>query len=398
MTGPGSGGLGGLGSGGPGGDRPALTPPEVAPPAPQPTGSVRMAIGPEVVAVVLVSIAAGVMAFGIAVAARRILGWAVASAIVAALLAPFVDRLDRYLPRVVAILTGLLLVGVLAGSVTGGILADLGNQFDRLREEAPRAADELEDSDRFGEAATNFRLEERVDTVLDRLRDPTSGVASEKAASAAGAYLVGAVLTAFLLSSGPRIGEAALLQVGDPVRRERLRDLVRIGFNRGRSYVLFGLGKAAVAGLAGWALCYWQDVPAPIVVGVAVAALSIVPGFGILVGGGFALLLEAGLGTVEGVMWLGAAFVALQAADIVFVRQVVVPRSLSVGPAVVVIAVIVGFEIYGIGGALFGSVLAIFAIAMLDAAGGVIEAAEAADEEAAAAAATAATHLPPELG
>jgi predicted PurR-regulated permease PerM len=177
---------------------------------------------------------------------------------------------------------------------------------------------------------------------------------------------------------------------------------VRIGFARGRSYVLYGLGKAAVAGLIGWALCYWQDVPAPIVVGVAVAALSIVPGFGIVVGGGFALLLEAGLGTVEGVVWLGVAFTALQAADIVFVRRVVVPRSLSVGPAVVVIAVIVGFEIYGVGAAMFGAILAIFAIAMLDAAGGVIEAAEAEDEEAAAAAAEAAaaidTGRPPELG
>ncbi|HEY8544448.1 MAG TPA: AI-2E family transporter, partial [Acidimicrobiales bacterium] len=290
MTGTGAGGATSAGGTSGGTERPALTPPEVAPPAPPPTGQVRMTIGPEVVAVVLVSIAVGVMAFGVAVAARRILGWALASAIVAALLAPLVDRLARYLPRVVAIITGLLLVGVVAGSVTGGILADLGNQFDRLRDEAPRAAAELERSDRFGELATNFRLEDRVDTVLDRLRDPTSGVASERAASAAGAYLVGAVLTAFLLSSGPRMGEAALAQIGDPVRRDRLREIVRIGFTRGRRYVLFALGKAAVAGGIGWALCYWQDVPAPIVLGVAVAALSIVPGFGILVAGGFALL------------------------------------------------------------------------------------------------------------
>ena len=359
-----------------------VTPPEVAPPGPPPTGAVRMSIGPEVVAVVLASVAVGVMAFGVAVAARRILGWAVAAAIVAALLEPFVERLDRYLPRVVAILTGLLLVGIVAGSVATGILADLGNQFDRLRDEAPRAAAELEESDRFGELARNFRLEERVDTVLDRLRDPTSGVASEKAASAAGAYLVGAVLTAFLLSSGPRMGEAALQQVADAGLRERLREVARTGFARGRTYVLYGLAKAAVVGLAGWALCYWQDVPAPIVLGVAVAALSVVPGFGILVAGVFAVLLEAGLGTVEGVVWLVVAFGVLQAADVIFTRRVVVPRSLTVGPAVVVIAVIVGFEVYGIGGALFAAVLAIFAIAMLDAAGGVVVAAEAEDAEA----------------
>lgn len=360
-----------------------VAPPEVVPPSTSPGGLVRMTIGPQVVGMVLGGIAVGTLAFGVAVASRRILGWAVAAAVVAALLEPFVERLDRYLPRVVAILSGLLLVGVVAGSVTTGILADLGNQFDRLRDEAPRAAVELEESDRFGELARNFRLEERVDTVLNRLRDPTSGVASEKAASAAGAYLVGAVLTAFLLSSGPKIGEAALLQVADPARRERLRDIVRLGFARGRSYVLYGLGKAAVAGVVAWGLCYWQDVPAPIVLGVAIAALSIVPGFGILVGGGFALLLEAGLGTVQGVVWLGLAFALLQALDVLFIRLVVVPRSLAVGPAVVVIAVIVGFEIYGIGGALFAAVLAIFAIAVVDATGGVIEAAEAEEAQAA---------------
>lgn len=343
-------------------------PPELVPPTPQPT-NVRMVIGPEVVTVVLVGIAAGLLAFGVASSARRILGWAVASAIVAALLAPFVERLDRYLPRVVAILAGLLMVGVVAGSVTGGILADLGNQFDRLREQAPEAAAELEDSKRFGEAARNFRLEERVDTVLDRLRDPTSGVASEKAASAAGAYVVSAVLTAFLLSSGPRMGEAALRQVADPQLRDRLRDIVRIGFTRGRSYVLFGLGKAAVAGFAGWAICYWQGVPAPIVLGVATAALSVIPGFGVLVAGVFALLLEAGLGSADGAIRVGVGFILLQVFDVLFTRRVVVPHTLTVGPAVVVIAVIVGFEVYGIGGALFAAVLAIFGIAMLDAAG-----------------------------
>lgn len=358
------------------------TPPELVSP-PTAMGNVRMMIGPEVVSVVLVGIAGGLLAFGVASSARRILGWAVASAVVAALLAPFVERLDRYLPRVLAILSGLLLVGVVAGSVTGGILADLGNQFDRLQEQAPEAAAKLESSDRFGEAATNFRLEERVDTVLDRLRDPTSGVASEKAASAAGAYVVSAVLTAFLLSSGPRMGEAALDQVGDPRLRERLRDVVRIGFARGRSYVLFGLGKAVVMGFAAWAICYWQSVPAPIVLGVATAALSVVPGFGVLVAGCFALLLEAGLGSADGAVRVGLGFIALEVFDVLFTRRVVVPRSLAVGPAVVVIAVIVGFEVYGIGGALFAAVLAIFGIAMLDAAG---EVGDADDADAAAAA------------
>jgi predicted PurR-regulated permease PerM len=333
------------------------------------TGVVRMTVGPQVVAVVLGGIAVGLLAFGVANAAHRVLGWALASAVTAALLEPLVRRLDRYLPRVVAIVAGLLLMGMLGGGVVTGILADLGNQFDRLRDDAPRAAEQLEESRRFGEAATDFRLAERVEELLDRLRDPTSGLASEAAASAAGAYLVSAVLTAFLLTSGPRFGQAALEQIRDPVRRHRVQQVVHRGFTRSRTYVLFAVGRAAVAGVATWGLCYWEDVPAPIVLGVAVAGLSVVPGFGIFVGGVFALLLEAGLGTQEGVLRLGVAFLALQVADAVYTRRVVVPRSLTVGPAAVVIAVILGFEVYGVGGALYAALLAIFGVALLDAAG-----------------------------
>jgi predicted PurR-regulated permease PerM len=336
---------------------------------PAPAATIQLAVGPQVVAVVLGAIAVGTMAFGVANAARRTLGWALASAVVAALLEPLVRALSRHVPRVVAILSGLFLVAGLAIGVATGVLADLGNQFDRLRDEAPRAASRLEDSDRFGEQATKFRLENRVDELLDRLRDPTSGLASEEAASAASAYLVGAVLTAFLLSSGPKIGRAALDQVSDPVRRQRAREIVEIGFTKGRVYVLFGLAQAAVVGVIAWAICYSEDVAAPIVVGVAVAALSVVPGFGILVGGSFGLLLEAGLGTADGVLRLAVAFVLLQIAQIVFTRRVVVPRSLSVGPAVIVISVIVGFEVYGIGGAIYAAILGIFGIAILDAAG-----------------------------
>jgi predicted PurR-regulated permease PerM len=341
----------------------------MATPPDAPPERVQMTVGPQVVAVVFLGIALGLVAFNVADAARRTLGWAVASAVVAALLDPFVRWLDQYIPRILAILAGLLGVGLLVGSVATGILADLGNQFDFLRERAPRAAERLEDSDRFGEAARNFRLEERVEDVLDGLRDPTSGLASEKSASAASAYLVCAVLTAFFLSSGAGAGEAALGQIRDPDTRDRVRHIFAKGFLRSRTYVLWAFGRAALAGFVTWAMCYAEDVPAPIVLGVAVAGLSVVPGFGIFFGGIFALLLEAGLGTFGGSARLAIGFLLLQIADVMIARRIVVPRSLSVGPAPIVVAVIVGFEVYGIGGAIYGAVLAIFGVALVDAAG-----------------------------
>jgi predicted PurR-regulated permease PerM len=40
----------------------------------------------------------------------------------------------------------------------------------------------------------------------------------------------------------------------------------------------------------------------------------------------------------------------------------------TVGPAPIVISMVVGFEIYGLGGALYSTALAVFAMALLDAA------------------------------
>src|SRR5688572_21867441 len=130
-------------------------------------------------AVVLGAAATATVAFGVASAARRTLGWAVACAVVASLVAPFVSMLHRLLPRALAVGLVLLVVGVAGISVAGGVLRDLDNQFDRLQREAPRAAAQLERSDRAGGLARDFRLEERVNELIERIRDPTSGLAAE---------------------------------------------------------------------------------------------------------------------------------------------------------------------------------------------------------------------------
>lgn len=333
-----------------------------------PRRTLRLTVGPEAMAVVLGAVAVATVAFGVATAARRILGWAVACAVVAALVAPFVSFLTRWLPRAVAVILVLLLVGVAGVSVAGGVLADLDNQFDRLEREAPRAAAQLERSDRGGQLARDFRLRERVNELINRLRDPTSGLAAE-VPSRASVYFLCAILTAFFVSWGPRWSRAAVKQLPDPGTQARVRDLVGKGFTRAQRYAMAAIGKAVLAGLAAWAMCRLEDVPATVVLAVTVGALSVVPGFGILVGSLPALMLEAGLGTGAGTLRLAAAFLVLQIVDGIVLRRVVAPRSLTVGPAAILLALVVGFEVYGVGGAYYAAALAVFGVALLDAAG-----------------------------
>lgn len=335
---------------------------------PAPERTLRVTVGPEAIAVVLAAIAFAVVAFEGATAASRTIGWAVACATVAALIEPLVAILDRCLPRALAIVTVLAFVAAAGVGVAGGVLADVDRQFDRLKVEAPRAAAELEDSERFGDVASDFRLEERVGEVLDRLSEPTSGLAAE-APSTTSTYLICAVLIAFFLSWGPKLGRATLAQLPDDERRQRVRAVAQDAFSRARRYAIGALARSAVAGLAAYGLCRWADVPAAAALAVAVTAFSVVPGFGIMVGALPALLLKAGLDPGSGALLMALAFVALQVADEVVLRRVVAPRSFTVGPAAIVIALVVGFEVYGVGGAFYGAGLAILGAAVLDAVG-----------------------------
>jgi predicted PurR-regulated permease PerM len=90
---------------------------------------------------------------------------------------------------------------------------------------------------------------------------------------------------------------------------------------------------------------------------------------GVVVGAFPAVLLEIGLGSTSGAVRLAIGVLLLQAAHAFLLRRVVSANSLVVGPAVIVITLVLGFEVYGVGGAYYGVALAIFGVAALDGVG-----------------------------
>jgi predicted PurR-regulated permease PerM len=273
------------------------------------------------------------------------------------------------MPRPAVVTLVFLLVAGGIGSLTFGVLHDLDNEVRKLKEAAPEAAAEIEDGDGFiASTARDIHLEDRVRTAVEDLEQPSSGVAAGVATSV-GAWVVGAVLTIFLLSWGPRLASAGLGQIADEDRRRRVAHVVRVAAGNGRRYVLGTLALALLSGAVATVVCTIENVPASIALGVTVAAGSVVPGAGIVLGALPAVLLEAGLGTGMGAVRLAVIFLALQLAHEVALRRFVISRSLVVGPAVVVIALVLGFEIYGVGGAYYGAALATFGVAALDAVG-----------------------------
>jgi predicted PurR-regulated permease PerM len=328
-----------------------------------------LAVGPAAVAVVLAGIAAGTIAFGIVTAARRTIGWAVACVVVAAVIEPVVARLDRHMPRVLATVITFLGIAVGVGLVVFGVFRDLDTQIERLKEAVPEAAAELEAGDGLlSEAARDLNLSQRAEDFVAGLDEPSSGVAVG-VASSAGTYFVCAILTVFFLSWGPRLGAAALRQIPEPERQRRVGRLTRSAFSRGRGYILSVIGLAVATGVVAWGLCEWENVPAPIALAVAVAAGSVIPGIGVLVGALPAVLLETGLGSPWQGFRLLVAFAILQAVHHVVLRRYVARRTVRPGPAIIVITLVLGFEIYGAGGAFYGAALMVFVVAGLDAVG-----------------------------
>jgi predicted PurR-regulated permease PerM len=85
--------------------------------------------------------------------------------------------------------------------------------------------------------------------------------------------------------------------------------------------------------------------------GIALGALPLVLLAGAIHGGGTLLL-------------AGLAMVALQVADALLVARWLEPASVAVGPAISLAAVLLGTNLYGIGGGATALVLAVFGVAV----------------------------------
>jgi predicted PurR-regulated permease PerM len=91
---------------------------------------------------------------------------------------------------------------------------------------------------------------------------------------------------------------------------------------------------------------------------------SFVPYVGVVFGAGPALLL-AGVDGASAAITMAAVVLALQLGHM-FAGRSLCKRTVYVGPAAVLIAVVLGYTAYGIGGALFGLVLAVVLSALAE--------------------------------
>lgn len=299
------------------------------------------------------------------VAAHRTVGWVIACAVVALLVDPLVDALDRRVPRVLSVVIVLLGLLALVSAIGFGVASEALDSLAELRATAPDAAAELESKSTL---AADIGLTERVQTFIDDLDASVRDDALSQAASTVPTYLVTGILMLFLLAFGRRYVDAFVGQFA-PRRGRVIGAVLRQAGVRGRTYLLYAIANALVNGLVVMVTCWTLELPAGISLGACVAAMTVLPLIGVLVGGVPALLLAFGIdGWQTGAIVL-TVLVGLQAFEVTVVRPFVDRRTVRVGPAVPIVVGLVGFELYGPGGAVYGIALAVIGSAAMDALG-----------------------------
>lgn len=299
-------------------------------------------------------------------------------------LLPVVDWLhERRVPRTVSVLlvalvgAGLivLLVLLLAPVVAEQVAAfpemlsdtwrDLKRLWNDLRDRLPPGWTER--IDRLA-ASMQERAEEEVPSGT-RLTDWATRAAGGIGAVASGMVFV-PILVFLMLRSYHRFADGAASLV-PPRWRERFfertaqADAVLAGFVRGQLLVALVIG-----GLYAIAFSI-IGIPLALVVGLVAGLGELVP----FLGGAVALLLASLLALAGGepldVLWVAIAFVAVQAIEGGVISPWIMGRKAHIGPAVVIVALAVGGELFGLVGLLaavpFAALLKVAARAAIDA-------------------------------
>lgn len=302
-------------------------------------------------------------------AAHAPLTWAVAAAVVAVLIDPIVDVLDRRIPRLAAVIIALLVMATLTWGVIYVAFDDLSSGIDQLGDAALDAADELESrDDGVGQLARDIEASRRVELFVDALDERVTGGDDvlESTAGTAPTYLIGGILTLFFMSYGPRLAQSAVDQVPDRRRRAEITDVVRAALQRSRRAVLLTVAEGVLIGLVVTGVAELLDVPSPAAIGLTAGVMGMLPHVGLVLGTLPLVLLvlaqRSGFATIVTVLLVLTA----QLLDSFWLRRRVAEHSVRVGLLVPWIVALVGYAVYGTGGAAYGIMLAVFALAVLD--------------------------------
>jgi predicted PurR-regulated permease PerM len=320
-----------------------------------------------------------VVAVLVVLAALMFVAWRVPSALIIAVggfaLATLLSYVMPRRSRGLAVLSTFLAIMVL--TVVGGIflVPRLAAQFTTLSEALPLLADAgrrylivgLELLDKWGfVAGTPEQVASRIEGELfGRVGDFTGGMLGDPFALVSGVFglvvtLFGAVFVgAYLLADSRRI-KAAYLMVVPATYRHDARDLWNAfehSFSRYMNGLLLDL---LIQGALSALVLYLIGVPYALALGAWVSLTALIPYFGAWLGAIPAVIIAFTVSPLKAVLTLIAFFV-IQQVEGNFLLPRIQGQALHIHPVPILLAVIVGWGLFGI----MGMVLAIPALAVM---------------------------------
>ena len=274
---------------------------------------------------------------------------------VAAGLDPAVGWLTRHgLRRWLAVVAVVLLVlAVIAGFLAAAI-PPLAEQTTALASQLPHYARQLQDhSSELGRLNAKYHLEQRLDKLIStRGTTLVTGLvgAGEIVIGAVGSLFVVVVLTIYFLAGLPRIKLFAY-RLAPQSRRTRVILLGDEIFTKVGAYVLGNVVTSVIAGIGTFAWMMIFGIPYPVLLGLFVALLDLIPVIGSTIGGIIVALVALTVSLPVALFTIGF-YVAYRLAEDYLLVPRILGRAVKVPAVVSVVAVLVGGALLGIIGAL----------------------------------------------
>lgn len=260
----------------------------------------------------------------------------------------------RKLPRWAATTLVLVIFLTLLGAFVGAAIPPLGEQAGELIKQAPHYMQQAQDhSSAVGRLNDRFHLQQRITETVNGsggslLNDVVS--AGTAVFSAVADVLIVMVLTVYFLADMPRI-RTTLYRLVPHTRRPRVILIGDEVFAKVGAYVLGNVLISIIAGVATFIWLMAFGVPYPLLLGIFVALLDLVPVVGSTIAG---VVVGAVALTVSLPVCIATVvfFVVFRLAEDYLLVPKIIGRVVKVPALITVVAVLIGGALLGIVGAL----------------------------------------------
>lgn len=284
--------------------------------------------------------------------------------LIAYALTPVVNRLTRWMPRWVAIVIAYLIFGgalvLLIYIIAGTVATEVTNLVSTIHS----ATQPGKTHNSLSEFLSRFGVPpSALDSLSKRITNSLPGLASQAVPIVSGVanVLVGLVVTLVLsiyfLAAGPSIGQ--WLRTETPLgQRHRIAYFLDTSNRVVGGYIRGQVTLAALIGvLVGFGMYFLFHLPFAVLLGIFAFVLEFIPFLGVIVSGAACVLVALTQGFLLAILVLGY-FVIVHVIEGDVVGPRIVGKAVGIHPAVSLIALIAGAELFGLWGALFAAPVA----------------------------------------